>query len=285
MSRPWPRREPVGGGRRDRVTGRPRLASVLGAAVLILMSMAAAASVDAGTHDAWDSLLREHVRDGRVDYKALAAKRSELRSYLATLEGTTPSRLESRSRDERLAFWINAYNAYTIRLVLDHYPIDGIWSITPLWKRPLGGPFAIDFIPLGHLAPGVGGAEISLGEVEHEILRKRFDEPRIHFAIVCASKGCPILQDRAYTGAEIDGQLDRASTDFLGDPARNRYEPDRNRLAVSPIFKWFSKDFQPGGGPAGFMGRYGPEAARRALRDSETSPSVTYTSYDWTLNE
>jgi len=238
-----------------------------------------------GLHGQWDALLRAHVRDGRVDYPAMMHARTELDAYISKLSALAYDDFASWPSADRMAVWINAYNAATVALILDHYPIDGIWSITPLWKRAFGGPFAIELIPLGHLAPWVGDEELSLNDVENKILRERFDEPRIHVAIVCASKGCPALQSEAYRAGELGDQLDRAFAAFMTDEDKNRYDSDAGILHVSRIFKWFAKDFRAGGGPAGYMARYGDPATRRELAGASSEPHIEYTAYDWSLNE
>ena len=253
--------------------------SILAAALSVLMLVAPPANA-VDLHAPWSRLLERFVNDGSVDYRGLARERAALDAYLQSLERTSKSELAALAREDRLAFWINAYNAYTVALVLDHYPIDSIWDVTPWWKRPLGGPFAVDFIPLGHLVSGAD-VQMSLNDIEHGILRKQFTEPRIHFAIVCASKGCPRLARRAFEGNALDAQLDAVAREFLSDTAKNRFDAEANVLYVSPIFDWFAEDFAAGGGPAGWFWRY-REGSRR---DAPDTPKIRYTTYDWSLNE
>ena len=237
-------------------------------------------------HQKWDELLAEFVAKGRVDYVGLKTRRGDLNAYLKDLEQVTKTQYGRWKKESQLVFWINAYNAFMVALVLDHHPIDSVWKITPLWKRALGGPFAIDYIPLGHVGPAAADKEkISLNDIEHEILRKEFFEPRIHVAIVCASVGCPHLKSEAFKADRLDEQLDGAFRDFLADETRNRYDADGHSLAVTPIFKWFAEDFEAGGGPAGFFREYGPKTAAEALAKHSDTPSIEYTDYDWSLNE
>ncbi len=251
----------------------------------------AEAARSAPRHQAWSALLAKQVADGRVDYRGLAERRDELERYLATLEKTPLEAFRGWPRNDRMAFWINAYNAYTVKLILDHYPLESIWNVTPLWRRPLGGPFKLTFIPLGHLAPEFGSPELSLDNIEHGILRPRFGDRRVHFAVVCASKGCPPLRPEAFEGPSLERQLDRAAADFLADESKNRYQAANNTLYLSPIFDWFAEDFaetSPLGsarGAAAFFGRFGPAAARRALAEADRPPKLEYTDYDWSLNE
>ncbi|RMD83426.1 MAG: DUF547 domain-containing protein [Candidatus Dadabacteria bacterium] len=236
-------------------------------------------------HEQWSALLGEFVTSGRVDYRGLLGQRGRLDRYLSALAGTSREEMARWSRADQVAFWINAYNAYTVRLILDHYPVDGIWQVTPLWRRALGGPFKLEFIPLGHLAPWLGKKSLSLDDIEHGVLRGHFREHRVHFAVVCASIGCPALRSQAYEGPILDRQLDDAARTFLADPTKNRYDASANVLYLSPIFDWFSEDFEPVGGPAGFFRRYGPPAARQALAAAPEPPAVRFTEYDWSLNE
>ncbi len=238
-------------------------------------------------HQAWDQLLSRYVTDGLVDYQGLARERSLLDAYLGDLAASSADELAALTRNEQMAFWINAYNAYTVSLILDHYPLESIWKITPFWQRISGGPFALEFIPLGHLLPGSAskaGGKIALQTIEHQILREFFHEPRIHFAIVCASLGCPILRSQAYEGAELNSQLDDAAETFMRSNAKNHYDATRHALQVSPIFKWFSDDFAVAGGPVGYFIRYGNDAAAAVLASHDDPPALSYSDYDWSLN-
>jgi Protein of unknown function, DUF547 len=234
---------------------------------------------------ALDALLARHVSaDGLVDYRALGADRSTLDGYLAGLRKITIAELERMPRTEQLAMWINAYNAYTLELILDHLPIASIWDVTPWWKRAFGGPFSIYLIPLGALAPELQKPRLSLDDVEHRIVRKRFAEPRAHFALVCASRGCPPLARHAYRGDVLDAQLDDAGRRFFAQTSKNRYEPAREVLVVSPIFRWFASDFEPLGGPAGAFERYAPATDAEAVRALGHAPAIEFSDYDWSLN-
>ncbi len=235
-------------------------------------------------HGQWTALLSRYVDHGRVDYRALAARRSQLDSYLRSLAATKREAFARWHRADRIAFWINAYNAYTVSMILDHYPIESIWNVTPIWKRPLGGPFKSALMPLGHLAPSIGRHRLSLDDVEHGILRGIYGERRVHFAVVCASRGCPALRSEAFEGPTLDAQLDAASRDFLADASKNRYDPAADTLVVSPIFRWFSKDFEDQGGVVGWFRRFGPADAVRALGRGRT-PKIEYSEYDWSLND
>lgn len=251
-----------------------RIAATL-ALALAGRAQAAAATGPDRDHAAWSRLLGRHVSHGLVDYAALARDRAELDAYLGSLEAVERSDLEAWPRADQLAFWINAYNAYTVKLVLDHRPLRSIRSIGLL----PGAAFSRKFIPLERAA----GARLSLDDVENRILRERFREPRIHFAIVCASRSCPVLRAEAYRGRELDGQLDDAARAFVRDPARNRWDPATRTLRLSSIFKWFRGDFEAAAGtlPA-FFARWVDGPTAEAIRGGEVR--IEFLDYDWSLN-
>ena len=197
-------------------------------------------------HRPWDRLLHRYVADGRVDYLAFLQQRDRLDEYLQGLQEVSREQLLGLPDSEQQAFWINAYNSFTVAMILDHYPVDGIFDVVPLWKRAVGGsPFKLQWIPLGPAHPSQPwDGELSLDDIEHGILRTRWAEPRIHFALVCASRGCPVLRSRAYRGADLEAQLDSAATGFLADRDKNRYDAVDHRLYLSPIFRWFRQDFR-----------------------------------------
>lgn len=230
---------------------------------------------DSVDHRAFDRLLTHYVdAEGNVDYEALADRSDEvLTPYLRQLARARPARLGSR--DARLAFWINAYNAYTLKLIVDHYPVRSIQNID--------GPSA-DQTPFQRPVGTVADTTRTLDEIEHEIIRERFDESRIHFALVCAAKSCPRLRTDAYRGPRLDQQLGQQARQFLHAERKNRIPAGGGVIALSPIFDWYSEDFGPS-----------PDAVQRALapyfegtvRDSlaEAAYEVEYLPYDWTLND
>lgn len=227
-------------------------------------------------HTAWTSMLRHYVRDGVVDYASW--KRSgegDLDAYLASLQSVCGGHYNTWSRPQKLAFWINAYNAYTVRLVLNHYPLRSIWDIGLL----PGAPFREDFIPMRKLR----GDTISLNDIEHEILREELRESRIHFAIVCASKSCPALRSEAYRAADLDRQLDDAARSFVRDATKNRFDASARTLWLSSIFDWFHEDFERASTsvPA-YVARYADESTARAIGAGDVR--VQHLDYDWSLN-
>lgn len=229
-------------------------------------------------HTGWTDLLGEYVRDGQVGYAEIKAEgQPVLTAYLERLQSVCPGHIAQWSRERQLAFWINAYNAYMVRLVLDHYPLKSVREIGVL---PLAA-FRSDFIPLGRLL----GRDplISLDVIEHEVLRRQFTEPRIHFAIVCASKGCPALASGPYRPDELDQQLDEAARRFLSDRRRNRYEPATRTLRLSSIFKWFGEDFERNGArlPEALLPYLDGEAFRAVKAGGV---HIEFLEYDWSLN-
>jgi hypothetical protein len=212
-------------------------------------------------HAPLDALLPTYVdAQGRVAYRDLAVRGAAgLDAYLQALAVADPSTLPQA---DQIAFWLNAYNARALRGVLDGYSGEGVFAR----KRF----FSFYSFPLA-------GRTRTLDEIENDILRKHFAEPRIHFALVCASTSCPILRREAYRGARLDAQLDEQARGFLGDPGRNQFGPGET-LRLSMIFKWFQADFDKAAGSvATFVTRWAPAPLPAA-------PQIEYLDYDWTLN-
>lgn len=228
-------------------------------------------------HSRFDRLLVRYVdAEGDVDYARLQARAdSVLTPYLRQLATTDPAGLD---RDGRLAFWINAYNAYTLKLIVEHYPVPNIWAVTPGPAEPKdNSPFAIE---VGRVADTMR----TLDAIEHEIIRERFDEPRIHFALVCAAKSCPRLRREAYSGPALDAQLEAQTRTFLHDDQKNRIPAAPDRIAISRILKWYGGDFGDSTDALQrFLASYfqGPVRDRLAAADY----AVTFRSYDWALND
>ena len=229
-------------------------------------------------HSVFDALLKAHVAHGLVDYDAFAASR-EFTAYLGELAHTDPAAL---GRDERLAFWINAYNAYTIQLINQHHERESIRNI----NRSFG--FLKASGPWKEKLAVVGGHAYGLDEIEQDIIRPGFHEPRIHFALVCAAMGCPPLRSEAYRGDRLGAQLDEQTRTFLLEsPTKNRVDVAARTLFVSPVlvgFRDYIKDF--GGSDrsvAAFIAPYYPDGEAKRLLESGTL-AVEQTRYDWTLN-
>ena len=252
--------------------------------VALLSSGVRAAALD---QSAWDSLLKAHVisiRNGQatqVDYAAFAAERNQLKQYLAGVSGVTLPEFDSWPPPAQLAFLINAYNAFTIELVLTGYP--DVASIKDLGSV-LRSPWKKRFIPLL-------GETRSLDDIEHDLIRGsgRYAEPRVHFALNCASIGCPALRPEAFTGERLDAQLEKAANAFLSDRTRNRL--DGKALQVSSIFKWYRGDFEKGWRGADNLASFfllyrealglDDNAANR-LKAGQIK--IEFLEYDWRLN-
>lgn len=225
------------------------------------------------THAPLDRVLRLHVRGGLVDYAALKAAPRPLDDYLAQLAAVTKAEFAGWPEQERLAFLINLYNAATLKLIIGHYPVKSIRSIGWLpgaaWKKEGVALF---------------GQNVSLDHVEHGIIRHDYRDARVHFALVCAARGCPVLREEAFVASRLDAQLDEQGKKFLGDPLKNRLDPATRTVHLSPIFKWFAGDFEAvSGSVLKFAAPFFPEAAQRALGGGDFK--IAHTAYDWTLND
>lgn len=222
------------------------------------------------SHQLWNELLKSHVKpNGQVDYKGFIREKPKLEKYLNLLSENAPDR-KSWSKNEQLAYWINVYNAFTVKLIVDFYPTKSIRDLGPKIKIPLiKDVWHYKFFK-------IAGVEMSLDEVEHSILRKEFEEPRIHFAINCASVSCPPLLNEAFVAANLENQLTRVTTTFINDPARNKISSQSAQL--SSIFSWFKGDFTKKGTLIEFLNRY-------AKVKLSPNARITFMEYNWNLNE
>ena len=219
-------------------------------------------------HTLFDTLLKRHVTEaGWVNYEGFIQDSAQLNQYLDLLSNNHPNR-KNWSKDERLAYWINAYNAYTVKLVTDHYPVQSIKDI----KSGIGfinSVWDIKFIR-------IEGQEYDLNNIEHNIIRPKFKEPRIHFAVNCASYSCPVLRAEAYTPDRLDEQLDEQARRFINDPLRNRVRAENAEL--SKIFSWYGGDFKKGGRSViDYVNQYAETPANKG-----TDPD--FIDYLWSLN-
>ncbi len=218
-------------------------------------------------HSLFDELLGKYIKDGRVDYRGLKSEEQQLDQYLALLDATDP---EGLSRDEQFAFYINAYNAYTIKLIVDNYPVKSIKDLGSLFKTPWKKAFV-----------KIGGQTYTLDNIEHDILRPQFSDPRVHFAINCAAKDCPPLYPEAFWADRLDAQLDRNTHAFVNNAEKTYL--NGNTLSVSSIFKWFKEDFK--NDPLTFILKYAEGDFQKELEANKENITVKYLSYDWSLNE
>jgi hypothetical protein len=250
--------------------------AVLGA--LTLSSSPMLAQTQTVDHGAFDALLHRNVVRGMVNYEAFA-KAPEFKSYLEKLAATDPAAL---SRNDQLAFWINAYNAYTIQLINAHGETESIRNINKT------GGFIKAYGPWKEKLAVLGGKAYGLDEIEQDIIRPTFKDARIHFALVCAAMGCPPLRSEAYTGTKLDAQLDEQARLFLlQSPTKNRVDVATRTVYVSPIFVEFRDYIKDFGGSKAAVGKYiakfyAQGAERDVLQSGDFKTIVT--NYDWTLN-
>jgi hypothetical protein len=222
------------------------------------------------SHQIWDQLVKTHVKpNGMVDYKGFIREKAKLESYLKLLSENAPDR-KTWSKNQQLAYWINAYNAFTVKLIVDNYPTKSIRDLGPKLKIPLiKDVWHYKFFK-------IGGVETSLDEIEHSIIRKEFDEPRIHFAINCASVSCPPLLNEAFTPEKLESQLQKVAIGFINDLTRNKITPDNAQ--ISSIFSWFQGDFTKKGSLIDFLNRYSKVKIK-------PNAKISHLNYNWSLNE
>ena len=221
--------------------------------------LADGSEIEAFNHFPWNDLLQRYVSNtGIVNYNGFKDDQYVLRHYITSLSENMPS--ETWNKQDKLAYWMNAYNAMTIDLIIRNYPIESIKDIKDPWKQRLWK---------------LGEKWYNLDDIEHQILRK-MNEPRIHFGIVCASFSCPKLQNEAFTALQLEKQLTKATKEFLADSKRN--EISTNRLKLSKIFQWFSKDFKKDGSLIDFLNRYSDIKISSKAKKS-------FKAYNWDLND
>jgi hypothetical protein len=225
------------------------------------------------SHATFDRVLKQHVRDGSVDYTALKVASRPLDDYLAQLAAVPENEFERWMEKDRLAFLLNLYNATTLKLIVDHYPVKSIrsigWIPGSAWKREI---------------VRLLGRKISLDELEHGIIRKNYRDARVHFGLVCAARGCPPLRNEPFVGMRLDAQLDEQGRVFLAQPEKNRVDATTRTVHLSPIFKWFAGDFESAAGSVlKFTTPFFPTDAQRVLASGEFK--VEHTDYDWSLND
>jgi len=265
------------------------LAMLLGASLLIAFAASAGAqslaerfaahdpaskiTVD---HSAWDAMLKAYVKpDGdlnRVDYATWKREsRDDLLGYIERLERTD---VASLSRPEQYAYWVNLYNAVTVALILKHYPVDTIRDIDISPGFFANGPWGAELVT-------VDGVKLSLDNIEHDILRVNWDDPRVHYAVNCASLGCPNLARDAYTGERLDAQLGSAAAAYVASPRGVRFEG--GRVTASKIYSWYDEDF--GNSEAGVIAHLRKHADDETARRLSGLSSIDNYAYDWSLND
>jgi hypothetical protein len=211
-------------------------------------------------HNSWNNLLNTYVsNEGNVDYLGFKKDKSQLETYLQLLSANIPD--DSWTENEKLAYWINAYNAFTVSLIVEHYPIKSIMDIKNAWD--------IKFIELGDQT-------YSLNEIEHEIIRKEFNEPRIHFVLVCAAVSCPVLLNEAYAADQLEQQLQQQGVRFINDPSKNFIKTKKAK--VSQLFNWFADDFTKNGSIIDYLNQF-------STIKLEPNATIDFLAYNWDLNE
>ncbi len=242
------------------------------------------------SHAAWTALLKKHIvllnggRASHLRYAGMAIDRPALKAYLAALSAVSPQAFEAFSKRQQMAFLINAYNAATVELILTKYP--KLASIKDLGSL-LSNPWRQKIVPLL-------GTTMTLDQIEHDTLRARgrYDDPRIHFAVNCASVGCPMLREEAFVSERLDAQLDEQARRFMADRTRNRWNAEKQRAEVSKIFDWYGEDFRLGHKGItslnAFLARHADlladtPADRERLRSQKVD--IAFLDYDWKLND
>ena len=243
----------------------------------------AAAKVD---HTAWDEILKTHIKPGPAghnlfDYAKLkAGAHGKLKAYIESLEKVEPAKL---SRNEQFAFWANLYNAKTIDIVVDHYPVDSIRKISineglfGFIKKSagLGGPWKAKVVT-------VAGEKLSLDNIEHDIMRKVFKDPRVHYAVNCASIGCPNLNVNAFTGENLDAELDKGAVAFVNSDRGFKFNADGS-IQASSIYSWFQVDF--GGTEQAVLAHAAKYANAERKPKFMAASDIASFDYDWNLND
>jgi hypothetical protein len=232
------------------------------------------------SHGLFTELLAQYVHDGKVNYNELR-KDDRLEKYLSQLSQTNPETIENDK--DRLAFWINAYNAFTLKTICENYPVESIKDLS------FGGSVlgkVLNTTAWDKKFIEINGMEMSLNHIEHEIIRKKFKDPRIHFALVCAAVSCPPLRSEAYEGYKLDEQLNEQGKIFFGDKSKNYFEVDKQVAHLSKILDWYGSDFGANGAEllraiAPFL----PAQIASAVEKNPDAWKIEYNDYDWSLNE
>lgn len=249
-------------------------------AFALLTSLTAFAAYSDNTN--FTALLTEHVKDGRVNYKAIKQDK-RLTNYLEQLSKTDPKTLSGK---EELAFWLNVYNAFTLKIMCDNYPLK---SITDLNSPGGAGGLVIATVLKGTIwdkpLVEIHGKKYTLNGIENDIIRPKGD-PRVHFAMVCAAKSCPPLRNEAYEASKLNEQLEDQGRDFLAQVKKNNFDFAKKSCNISNIFTWFKGDFEKTGKSVlQYIARFLPKEQGDMLLANANSFAVNYTEYDWSINE
>jgi hypothetical protein len=247
---------------------------------LALAALIPASSLAVESHSLFTAVLADHVEGGLIDYRSLRGDR-RFDQYVQQLARTDPDGIPSK--EARLAFWLNAYNVHTLKLIRDNYPVKSINDLhgrgavlrkvlkKTVWDRPV---------------VTINNRKMTLNEIEHKIIRPVFKDPRVHFALVCAANSCPPLRAEAYEGDKLDAQLKDQARGFLTDVSKNSFDTAKKTAEISMIFSWFVQDF---GGTnkdvMSYISRFLPEDVAGRIKVDPGRWIVRYKEYDWSLNE
>jgi hypothetical protein len=246
--------------------------------VILVIVVTVRAAAQGPDHALFTAVLNAHVKAGRVDYPGVHAD-PRFAAYLTLLSATDPASLQGPAF---AAFWINAYNAFTLQIVADKYPLE---SITDLSTGPMALAYVLKTSVWDRDFIRISGRAYTLNDIEHTILRPAVDA-RVHFALVCAARSCPPLRPEAYTADRLDEQLNDQAGIFLGDERHNRFLPGERRVVLSKIFDWYEDDFKKEAGTLlRYVVRFLPDTLRRDLLSMEEEISVRFGDYDWRLND
>ncbi len=251
-------------------------------ALLLLVVAGGMADPQEFGHSTWDRVLKSYVNNiGEVDYAALKANRKDLDAYVQMLGESSPANRSDLfpTKAHELAYWMNAYNAFVMRGVVENYPTRSVRDLGVLYGFFRRNDYT------------AGGVELSLRHLENEILRKKYHEPRIHFAIVCASISCPRLSRDAFTAENFEEQLTRLARQYVNEHRNVMIGPGANEVTLSAIFDWYKKDFEDADSfrsrkqtVLDFVRRYASGEKRRRL-DGLKNPRIIYYDYDWSIND
>lgn len=260
--------------------------------VLIFLHLPIVHAFDHG-YQMYSMVLSKYVQDGMVDYSALQKDRKAIDDFISELGKASEAEYKSWTRQQQLAFWVNAYNGWFLKIVVDHYPIKRSGLIGLVF--PANSVQQINGI-WDNIKIVFAGREVSLNHIEHKILRPVFREPRIHFAIVCASRGCPALRSEPFFPDTLNEQLYMAAQVFISNPSKVRLEKNRKKIKISKIFDWFHEDFKSfadedwrkqydgkRAGPIAFISGYLTASDSTFLKQNKVA--VDYFDYDWSLND
>lgn len=255
---------------------------ILMCAALFVMGQTSFARAFDHDHGIWDIVLKKHVtmvdeqRHSRVNYLGIKNDVALFGTYIDMLTSVSRNDYEAWSRNRKLAFLINAYNALAIKLVVDHYPLDSIQDIGGLFTRP----FDISFITLF-------GETMSLNDMESRLIRQNasFDDPRIFLVLFRAAAGSPALKNEAWTDETLEPLLEASLMNFLSDPGRNRFNTQKKRFEISPVFRWYEEDFKAVyGSISRLLHVYGDCLQLSAGEADVSDVPIVYLDFDWALN-